>query len=100
MPISRLAEPKNRVQTFAWDGQTVGVHRSQLVRPDPCGKGAARHKHLNVSLAADNVTPLAVVGGLVLWLLRLSLAPTSTLSSQRTPTADATAKPSPPAKHE
>jgi hypothetical protein len=43
----------------------------------------ARHKHLNVSLAADEVTPLAVIGGLVLWLLRLSLAPTSTLTGFR-----------------
>ena len=43
----------------------------------------ARHKHLNVSLAADEVTPLAVLGGLVLWLLRLSLAPASTLAGFR-----------------
>jgi hypothetical protein len=39
----------------------------------------ARHKHLNVSLAGDEVTPLAALGGLLLWLLRLSLAPASTL---------------------
>jgi hypothetical protein len=43
----------------------------------------ARHKQLNVSLAADEVTPLAVIGGLVLWLLRLSLAPASTLTGFR-----------------
>jgi hypothetical protein len=42
----------------------IGVIRSWVI---------ARHQHLNVSLAADEVTPLAVVGGLVLWLLRLSL---------------------------
>jgi hypothetical protein len=39
--------------------------------------------NLNVSLAADEVTPLAVIGGLVLWLPRLSLAPTSTLAGFR-----------------
>jgi hypothetical protein len=43
----------------------------------------ARHQHLNVSLAADEVTPLAVAGGFVLWLLRLTLAPTSTLAGFR-----------------
>ena len=52
----------------------IGVLRSWVI---------ARHKHLNVSLAADEVTPLAVIGGLVLWLLRLSLAPTSTLTGFR-----------------
>ena len=52
----------------------IGVIRSWVI---------ARHKHLNVSLAADEVTPLAVIGGLVLWLLRLSLAPTSTLTGFR-----------------
>jgi hypothetical protein len=35
----------------------------------------ARHRELDVALAGDEVTPLAVVGGLVLWLLRLSVAP-------------------------
>ena len=43
----------------------------------------ARHKHLNVTLAADEITPLAVLGGLVLWLLRLALAPASTLAGFR-----------------
>ncbi len=52
----------------------IGVLRSWVI---------ARHKHLNVSLAANEVTPLAVIGGLVLWLLRLSLAPTSTLTGFR-----------------
>ena len=52
----------------------IGVLRSWVI---------ARHKQLNVSLAADEVTPLAVLGGLVLWLLRLSLAPTSTLTGFR-----------------
>ena len=52
----------------------IGVLRSWVI---------ARHKQLNVSLAADEVTPLAVIGGLVLWLLRLSLAPTSTLTGFR-----------------
>jgi hypothetical protein len=43
----------------------------------------ARHKHLNVTLAAEEVTPLAVLGGLLLWLLRLSLAPASTVAGFR-----------------
>jgi hypothetical protein len=52
----------------------IGVVRSWVI---------ARHKRLNVTLAAEEVTPLAVVGGLVLWLLRLSLAPVSTLAGFR-----------------
>ncbi len=52
----------------------IGVVRSWVI---------ARHKHLNATLAADEVTPLAVVGGLVLWLLRLALAPASTLAGFR-----------------
>ena len=52
----------------------IGVLRSWVT---------ARHKQLNVSLAADEVTPLAVIGGLVLWLIRLSLAPRSTLTGFR-----------------
>lgn len=52
----------------------IGVIRSWVI---------ARHQHLNVRLAADEVTPLAVVGGLLLWLLRLSLAPSSTLAGLR-----------------
>ena len=43
----------------------------------------ARHRHLASTLAADQATPLAIVGGLVLWLLRLALAPASTLSGFR-----------------
>jgi hypothetical protein len=35
------------------------------------------------NLAADEVTPLAVVGALCLWLLRLALAPRSTLGGFR-----------------
>lgn len=52
----------------------IGVVRSWVI---------ARHKHLNVTLVGDEVTPLAVLGGLLLWLLRLSLAPTSTLAGFR-----------------
>jgi len=33
--------------------------------------------------ASDPATPLAAIGGLILWLLRLSLAPTSTLAGFR-----------------
>jgi hypothetical protein len=52
----------------------IGVVRSWAI---------ARHKHLHTTLAAEEVTPLAVLGGLVLWLLRLSLAPASTLAGFR-----------------
>ena len=52
----------------------IGVVRSWVI---------ARHKHSTATLAADEVTPLAVVGGLVLWLLRLTLAPASTLAGFR-----------------
>jgi hypothetical protein len=43
----------------------------------------ARHEHLGTALASDTVTPLAALGGLVLWLLRLAMAPASTLSGFR-----------------
>jgi hypothetical protein len=43
----------------------------------------ARHQHLGAALAADAATPLAILGGLVLWLLRLVLAPASTLAGFR-----------------
>jgi hypothetical protein len=43
----------------------------------------ARHQHLTTALAADQATPLAIVGGLILWLLRLALAPASTLAGFR-----------------
>jgi Protein of unknown function (DUF2637) len=39
----------------------------------------ARHQHLT----GDAGTPLAIVGGLLLWLLRLALAPASTLAGFR-----------------
>ena len=44
----------------------------------------ALHHHLDTTLAADAATPLAILGGLLLWLLRLALAPASTLSGFRT----------------
>ena len=43
----------------------------------------ARHRHLNRALAGDTATPLAMLGGLILWLLRLALAPRSTLAGFR-----------------
>ena len=43
----------------------------------------ARHRELDVTLAAEEATPLAIVGGLILWLLRLALAPASTLTGFR-----------------
>src|SRR6201999_1693520 len=42
-----------------------------------------RQQHLATILAADAPTPLALVGGLLLWLLRLTLAPASTLAGFR-----------------
>ena len=43
----------------------------------------ARHRQLTAALAGEEATPLAVIGGLVLWLLRLALAPASTLAGFR-----------------
>ncbi len=43
----------------------------------------ARHHHLNAALADETATPLAILGGLILWLLRLALAPGSTLAGFR-----------------
>jgi hypothetical protein len=43
----------------------------------------ARQRAMNEALAEDGVTPLAIVGGLLLWVLRLALAPVSTLAGFR-----------------
>ena len=43
----------------------------------------ARHQQLGTALAADVPAPLAILGGLALWLLRLALAPASTLAGFR-----------------
>src|SRR6185312_13292784 len=43
----------------------------------------ARQRLLREDLADDEATPLAAVGGLFLWLLRLALAPPSTLAGFR-----------------
>jgi len=43
----------------------------------------ARHQDLGAAVAAEERTPLAALGGLVLWLLRLVLAPVSTLAGFR-----------------
>ena len=48
-----------------------------LSRPG-CG-----HQHLTAALADETATPLAILGGLILWLLRLALAPASTLAGFR-----------------
>jgi len=52
----------------------IGVVRARAI---------ARHRQLATALAADTATPLAILGGLALWLLRLTLAPASTLSGFR-----------------
>ena len=41
------------------------------------------HQHLNAALADETATPLAILGGLILWLVRLALAPASTLAGFR-----------------
>ncbi len=53
----------------------IGVVRAQAL---------ARHLRPGAALAADAATPLTVLGGLALWLLRLALAPASTLAGFRT----------------
>jgi hypothetical protein len=52
----------------------IGVVRAWVI---------ARQKAMNVRLADDQATPLAVFGGVLLWLLRLALAPGSTLTGFR-----------------
>ncbi len=52
----------------------IGVVRAWVI---------ARHQDLD-GLAAEDATLLAMVGGLLLWLLRLSMAPASTLAGFRT----------------
>jgi hypothetical protein len=43
----------------------------------------ARRQHPHDTLAGEAATPLAIVGGVALWLLRLALAPVSTASGFR-----------------
>jgi len=43
----------------------------------------ARHRQRDAALAGEEATPPAVIGGLILWLLRLALAPASTLAGFR-----------------
>jgi hypothetical protein len=43
----------------------------------------ARQRAMNEALADDEATPLAIVGGLLLWLLRLAMGPVSTLAGFR-----------------
>jgi hypothetical protein len=52
----------------------IGVVRTQTL---------TRHHRPGAALAADAATPLAVLGGLARWLLRLALAPASTLAGFR-----------------
>jgi hypothetical protein len=42
-----------------------------------------RHQHQAAAGAGEAATPLAILGGLILWLLRLALAPASTLAGFR-----------------
>jgi hypothetical protein len=52
----------------------IGVIRAWVI---------ATTRHSGQTLADDEATPMAVIGGLFLWLLRLVLAPASTLSGFR-----------------
>jgi hypothetical protein len=52
----------------------IGVIRAWVI---------ATTRHTGQTLADDEATPMAVIGGLSLWLLRLALAPASTLSGFR-----------------
>jgi hypothetical protein len=52
----------------------IGVVRARTI---------AVHRQMDQALADDATTPLAIVGGLALWLLRLAIAPVSTLSGFR-----------------
>ncbi len=52
----------------------IGVVRARALAP---------HLQPGTALAADAPTPLAILGGLALWLLRLALAPASTLAGFR-----------------
>ena len=42
-----------------------------------------RRQHLTAARRRETATPLAILGGLILWLLRLALAPASTLAGFR-----------------
>jgi hypothetical protein len=52
----------------------IGVIRAWVI---------ARLQHGGQVLADDEATPIAIIGGLLLWLLRLALAPPSTVSGFR-----------------
>jgi hypothetical protein len=52
----------------------IGVIRAWVI---------ATTRHTGQTIADDEATPMAVIGGLVLWLVRLMLAPASTLSGFR-----------------
>jgi Protein of unknown function (DUF2637) len=52
----------------------IGVIRAWVI---------ATTRHTGQTLADDEATPMAIIGGLFLWLLRLTLAPVSTLGAFR-----------------
>jgi hypothetical protein len=60
----------------------------------------ARHKATRDALDGDEATPLAVLGGLLLWVLRLEMAPRSTLRGFRAwVITECPAAPSRPGRH-
>ena len=68
-----------------WRNLAMSVHAAHRLRPGQrhTNRGWSRpaaiahQQDLNIYLAPEEATPLAVAGGLVLWLLRLALAPVS-----------------------
>ena len=46
-------------------------------------RALARHQHLDAALAADTATPLAILGGLILWSCAWPWPPASTLAGFR-----------------
>ena len=71
----------------------IGVVRAWVI---------ARHQNLDSPLGSDAATPLAALGGLILWLLRVGVAPISTLAGfrawvlEKCPTAPGRRAPRPP----
>ncbi len=47
------------------------------------GNAVVRTRHQQAAAGAEAATPLAILGGVILWLLRLALAPASTLAGFR-----------------
>jgi len=64
---------------YALASDTLNGRGNGVVR----ARAIARHQDPGARVVPEDRTPLAVAGGLVLWLLRLTLAPVSTLAGFR-----------------